>query len=748
MRDNRFAIRAGLSDSHLATGIIRSLLCLVLTGLSRRPLPLHDVVIDTPCRKSQPRQPSPPDYQPSLCTPMAPTSTHPTNPSPPLADKRPRRGTTFTISTGSEPVVNVYPRRSNPGSVHSPATSSSSRSSASTDSWSHVDRDDLEPSDSASHSRTTSSRRHTTEARPAPTRRHSSRRTGGEREELPRRETSHRHRQGSTSRPRRTESRRTPSDDSGSVASYDDYPYGHPGAPQPPRAGYPPQQSGYRHVPAQSQGGYPPSMMSAPPYQDPYAAHQQALVHMPHQDGFPYQQPNPFSPQHQQPNPFSPMSAAGGSSYFATDPHATPQSMGPPPRPHGPGRPQSFVATSQYGSEMMYSPPQQQHAGLPSGMPFSPYVMPGYAPPWGYLPPSQTSSPAQPAEVKKAEPDPKTVEEMNTLRAMIKQHEDEKRKQEEDRLAAARKADADRLAAEAARLKQLEAEIAELARKKAAEEEEKKKNEEIAAASKTAKEDAEKKASEAAKKAKDEHDKKFAEAKAAQEEAEKKNKALEAEAAKNKPDPDSLKAPIKFTDAVGRKFSFPWHVCKSWKGMENLIKQAFNHIDVMGEHVRDGHYDLTGPDGEIILPQVWDTMIRPDWEVTMHFWPMPEKKPEEIVMLPDMFDDLHIRDVGLGKAHKKTGSNGGKSGKNGKKALSPDQQFAEMFGSPMMPPPPPQHHAPPGHFVDVFPGGPAVVVGGAERPRPPKPRTKSSKELTGFAAWIAGSGGVKAKRKS
>jgi hypothetical protein len=65
----------------------------------------------------------------------------------------------------------------------------------------------------------------------------------------------------------------------------------------------------------------------------------------------------------------------------------------------------------------------------------------------------------------------------------------------------------------------------------------------------------------------------------------------EAEAKRLKPS-DPPKAPIKFKDAVGRKFSFPWHICKSWKGMEELIKQAFLHIDVIGPHVHEGHYDL------------------------------------------------------------------------------------------------------------------------------------------------------------
>lgn len=56
--------------------------------------------------------------------------------------------------------------------------------------------------------------------------------------------------------------------------------------------------------------------------------------------------------------------------------------------------------------------------------------------------------------------------------------------------------------------------------------------------------------------------------------------------------------------------------------MEELIKQAFLHVDVIGPHVQAGHYDLIGPNGEIILPQVWERVIEPDWAVTMHMWPM------------------------------------------------------------------------------------------------------------------------------
>jgi hypothetical protein len=61
--------------------------------------------------------------------------------------------------------------------------------------------------------------------------------------------------------------------------------------------------------------------------------------------------------------------------------------------------------------------------------------------------------------------------------------------------------------------------------------------------------------------------------------------------------------------------------------MQDLINQAFQQVDVLGPHVREGHYDLTGPHGEIILPNVWDKIIEPDWSVEMKMWPMDKAPP-------------------------------------------------------------------------------------------------------------------------
>jgi len=58
--------------------------------------------------------------------------------------------------------------------------------------------------------------------------------------------------------------------------------------------------------------------------------------------------------------------------------------------------------------------------------------------------------------------------------------------------------------------------------------------------------------------------------------------------------------------------------------MEELIRQAFLHVEGLGPHVLEGHYDLIGPKGDIILPRVWETIIQPGWDISMHMWPMPE----------------------------------------------------------------------------------------------------------------------------
>lgn len=61
-----------------------------------------------------------------------------------------------------------------------------------------------------------------------------------------------------------------------------------------------------------------------------------------------------------------------------------------------------------------------------------------------------------------------------------------------------------------------------------------------------------------------------------------------------------------------------------WQGIEELIRLSFRRIEGLEPHVADGHYDLHDPNGAIVLPQVWDALIQPDWTITMRMWPRPE----------------------------------------------------------------------------------------------------------------------------
>ena len=64
-----------------------------------------------------------------------------------------------------------------------------------------------------------------------------------------------------------------------------------------------------------------------------------------------------------------------------------------------------------------------------------------------------------------------------------------------------------------------------------------------------------------------------------------------------------------------------------------------------GPHVHEGMYDLVGPHGEIVMKSVWETMVEPGWEITMHMWPLPE--PQEADPLAEGLADIVIVDEGV-----------------------------------------------------------------------------------------------------
>jgi hypothetical protein len=159
--------------------------------------------------------------------------------------------------------------------------------------------------------------------------------------------------------------------------------------------------------------------------------------------------------------------------------------------------------------------------------------------------------------------------------------------------------------------------------------------------------------------------------------------------------------------------------------MDMLIQQAFLHIDVIGQHVHDGHFDLIGPDGEIILPQVWETMIKPDTFIEMKMWPMPEKKgPAPDVMGPP--PPMALPPL----------SRPGKLDKKGKRMSKHDIPPPPA----MLPPPPGMGPLPPPPPIPAPPPGVIAIPAGAMGPPqalPPKDKKKKKPSNTPLL-WFAG----------
>ena len=504
----------------------------------------------------------------------------------------------------------------------------------------------------------------------------------------------------------------------------EDYPgYGR-GYPAPPPGPY-----GARVPPP----GYAPSSYSgggSGGYAPPFGAAPGALTHYGAPGAYQYPPANPFSPQ-----PAPPM---GGAGYFGA-PHHSGHST-PGGYPHDPmgGYP--------------------QHPGYGGGYPG--YMPPGMPPPhMQYYPPQWPHS-----EHGSATGDPEVEKKLLAIEELMKNQKLDYERAQKELAARDAKDAADKKAAEAAaeaakKAAEREADAA----KKAAEEKaswEKKLEEEKKAAraqgaenAKKAQEAAEKKAAEKAAEEKLKADAKAAEealAKAkldaaAELEKAKKEAAEEAEKIKKenaealakaleKPAPVEKKKPIKFKDAVGRKFSFPYHLCETWGGMEELIRQAFLHVEVIGPHVAEGHYDLIGPNGEIILPQVWETMIEPDWSITMHMWPMPEPPKGPPGPPPGPPGHGHPFDrPRSGHRHSRHGP-----------PPPPGPPPVGHRGGPPPPPPanwpggPPRPGPPPGAGPGPGPGPPPPIIvmgGGSGPPRPSRRKTEPPKGVLG---WMAG----------
>lgn len=201
--------------------------------------------------------------------------------------------------------------------------------------------------------------------------------------------------------------------------------------------------------------------------------------------------------------------------------------------------------------------------------------------------------------------------------------------------------------------------------------------------------------------------------------------------------------------------------------MDELIQQAFLHVDGVGKLVQAGRYDLLGPNGEIILPQVWESTVEPDWQINMILWAVEEKRPEhpavvgEVPSKPHKKSSRETRGIFASSRKRSTRSKSRPRvvevpaapppaphrsaavppppppAPAPPPAASPEVIVVEEF----LPPPPAVYAAPPPEVVHVLEHAPSSSSA------PKKSRSKNQPQVSPFATWMLGGIGVKGSRK-
>jgi hypothetical protein len=133
--------------------------------------------------------------------------------------------------------------------------------------------------------------------------------------------------------------------------------------------------------------------------------------------------------------------------------------------------------------------------------------------------------------------------------------------------------------------------------------------------------------------------------------------------------------------------------------MKGLIDAAFLHVEGLGNHVTEGHYDIINGDGKIVLPEVYEQLVKPGSKISQHMWPLPA--PSHFPRRP------------------------------GIPAGPPGPPPTNNFNLP--PGPPPMPRGPAGNSIG--PGGPPVIVNLTKGPPAPAARSGHARGVLG---WMAG----------
>lgn len=159
--------------------------------------------------------------------------------------------------------------------------------------------------------------------------------------------------------------------------------------------------------------------------------------------------------------------------------------------------------------------------------------------------------------------------------------------------------------------------------------------------------------------------------------------------------------------------------------MKGLIDAAFLHVDGLGSQVNKAHYDLINEEGKIVLPEVYEQLVKPGTSISQHMWPM--------LMPPGQYNR---RPTGPGMPPGPPPASNLPNNFNNLPPL-PAANF------PLGPPRPPAGVPPPGPMNNYpgppgGPGGPPVIVNLCKAPPGSRPRSRHRPPPPGVLGWMAG----------
>lgn len=164
--------------------------------------------------------------------------------------------------------------------------------------------------------------------------------------------------------------------------------------------------------------------------------------------------------------------------------------------------------------------------------------------------------------------------------------------------------------------------------------------------------------------------------------------------------------------------------------MKALIDSAFLHVDGLGNQVNKAQYDLINEEGKIVLPEVYEQLVKPGSSLSQHMWPM--------LMPPGQYNR---RPAGLGMP---PGPPLASNLPNTFNNLPPGPP-PPAANFPLGPPRPPGGGPPPGPTNNFFgppggPGGPPVIVNLCRGPPGSRSRSRSRRRPPppGVLGWMAG----------